>query len=104
MDSYASLFSLATPVEGHRALTLVEVTVSAPRPSRLVLDFSNHQQVLADACVLLCGHVGARVLLELGYTGPLVRRPQMAACARTNAFRGADAARPELMHRKQGTS
>ena len=86
MDGHAGSFSLVTPVEGHRAGTLVEVTVSAP--SRLLLNFSSHHQVLADACVLLCGHVGARVLLELGYTGPLVRRPQMSGCARTNASRG----------------
>jgi hypothetical protein len=33
----------------------------------LVLDFSDHQQVLTDACVLLCGHTGALKLLELGY-------------------------------------
>jgi hypothetical protein len=44
-----------------------------------VLDFSNDQQVLTDACVLLCGHIGALALLELGYTGPLVRRPGLAA-------------------------
>ena len=60
----------------------MEVTVSVPNPSRLVLDFSNHQQVLTDACVLLCGHIGALQLLELGYTGPLAKRPRLAACER----------------------
>ena len=82
MDGHAGLFSLAAPVEGHLAGTLVEVTVSVPNPSRLVLDFSNHQQVLTDACVLLCGHIGALQLLELGYTGPLAKRPRLAACER----------------------
>jgi hypothetical protein len=48
-------------------------------PSRLVLDSSNHQQVLTDACVLLYRHIGALALLELGYTGPLARRPRLAA-------------------------
>jgi hypothetical protein len=82
VDGYAGLFSLAAPVERHPAGTLVEVTVSVPNPSRLVLDFSNHQQVLTDACVLLCGHIGALQLLELGYTGPLAKRPRLAACER----------------------
>ncbi len=79
MHGYAGHFSLATGVEGHPAGTLVHVTVSARDPSRLVLDFSNHDQVLTDACVLLCGSIGALVLLELGYTGPLIRRPRLAA-------------------------
>jgi hypothetical protein len=79
VDSYAGRFCLATPVEGRRVGTLVQVTVSARHPSRLVLDFSDHHEVLADASVLLCGHVGARVLLELGYNGPLARRPRLAA-------------------------
>jgi hypothetical protein len=86
VDGYAGDFSLATPVETHPAGTLVQVTVSALHPSRLVLDFSDHQ-VLTDACVLLCGHIGALELLELGYTGPLVRRPRLAACARSKASR-----------------
>jgi hypothetical protein len=80
LDGYAGDFSLATPVEGHPAGTLVHVTVSVLHPSGLVLDFSNNHQVLTDACVLLCGHIGALELLELGYTGPLARRPRMAAC------------------------
>jgi hypothetical protein len=83
VDGHAGLFSLAAPVEGHPAGTLVEVTVSVPNPSRLVLDFSNYQQVLTDACVLLCGHIGALQLLELGYTGPLAKRPRLAACERS---------------------
>ncbi len=78
MHGYAGHFSLATRVEGHPAGTLVQVTVSALDPSRLVLDFSDHE-VLTDACVLLCGSIGALVLLELGYTGPLIRRPRLAA-------------------------
>jgi hypothetical protein len=32
------------------------------------------------ACVLLCGHIGALALLELSDTGPLARRPRLAAC------------------------
>ena len=82
MDGHAGLFALAAPVEGHPAGTLVEVTVSVPNPSRLVLDFSNHEQVLTDACVFLCGHIGALQLLELGYTGPLAKRPRLTACER----------------------
>ena len=78
LDGYAGPFSLATPVEGHRPGTLVQVTVSVPNPSQLVLDFSSHQ-VLTDARVLLCGSIGSLVLLDLGYTGPLVRRPLLAA-------------------------
>ena len=79
MGGYAGVFSLATPVEGHPAETLVQVTVSVPNPSRLVLAFSNQHQVLTDASVLLCGSVGTLVLRDLGYTGPLVRRPPLAA-------------------------
>jgi hypothetical protein len=79
VDGFSGDFSLATCVEGHRAGTLVKVTVLAPDPSRLVLDFSNHQQVLADAFVLLCGSIGAVKLLELGYNGPLPERPRLAA-------------------------
>ena len=103
MDDYAGLFSLASGVEGHRAGTLVQVTVSAVHPSRLVLNFSDHDKVLADACVLLCGHIGTLVLLELGYTGPLSTRPQMTAGAGSDSRR-ADAARTtEPKHPKQGT-
>jgi hypothetical protein len=94
VDGRAGDFSLATPVEGHPAGTLVQVTVSAAHPSRLLLDFGDHHPVLTDACVLLCGHIGALELLELGYTGPLARRPRLAAIA--------DAARAttERVHRK----
>jgi hypothetical protein len=101
VDRHAGEFSLATPVEGHPAGTLVQVTVSAAHPSRLALNFSDHHPVLTNACALLCGHTGALELLELGYTGPLVRRPRLAAVASSNAS-GADAARPttEVMHRK----
>ena len=59
--------------------TLVHVTVCIPNHSQLVLDFGDHNQVVTDACVLLCGHIGALKLIELGYTGPLIRRPQLAA-------------------------
>ena len=86
MEGYAGDFSLAIPVEQHPSGTLVQVTVSALHPARLVLNFSDHQ-VLTDACVLLCGHVGALKLLELGYTGPLVRRPGLTAGARSRASR-----------------
>ena len=79
VHGYAGHFSLATVSKRHPAGTLVLVTVSALDPSRLVLDFSNHHEVLTDACVLLCGSIGALVLLELGYTGPLIRRPRLAA-------------------------
>ena len=72
-------FSLAGPVEGHAVGTLVHVTVCIPNHSQLVLDFGDHNQVVTDACVLLCGHIGALKLIELGYTGPLIRRPQLAA-------------------------
>jgi hypothetical protein len=78
VGSFAGDFSLAIAVEGHRAGTLVKVTVSAPDRSRLVLDFGSHE-VLTDACVLLCGSIGAVRLLELGYTGPLTERPQLAS-------------------------
>jgi hypothetical protein len=87
VHGYAGDFPLAIPVEGHPAGTLVQVTVSALHPTRLVLDFSDHHQVLTDACVLLCGHIGALDLLELGYTGPLVRRPRLAGSARSKASR-----------------
>ena len=80
MVGYAGRFSLAAPVEGHPAGTVVQVTVSVPNPSQVVLAFSDQHQVLTDACVLLCGSIGSLVLLDLGYTGPLVRRPQLSAC------------------------
>jgi hypothetical protein len=101
VDGHAGDFSLATPVEGHSAGTLVQVSVSAAHPSRLVLTFSDHDPVLTNACALLCGHIGALELLELGYTGPLVRRPRLAAVAPSNVC-GADAARhtAELTHRR----
>jgi hypothetical protein len=79
VDDYAGVFSLATPVEGHPAETLVQVTVSVPDTSQLVLAFSNKHQVLTDACVLLCGSVGTLVLRDLGYTGPLIKRPRLVA-------------------------
>jgi hypothetical protein len=44
----------------------------------VVLDFSDQHPVQTDAHVLLCGHIGAQELLELGYTGPLVKRPRLA--------------------------
>ena len=43
-----------------------------------MLHFSNHEEVVTDACVLLCGSVGELILLDLGYTGPLVTRPLLA--------------------------
>jgi hypothetical protein len=79
VDGYAGRFALATQVEGHPAGTLVQVTVSALDPSRLLLDFSDDHEVLTDACVILCGSIGTLVLLERGYTGTLVRRPRLAA-------------------------
>jgi hypothetical protein len=91
LDGYAGDLSLATPVEGHAAGTLVQVTVSAGHPSQLLLDFSDHHQVLTDACVLLCGHTGALKLLELGYTGPLATRPRLAARSGSKASRRGDA-------------
>jgi hypothetical protein len=78
LDCYAGLFSLATDVKGRTAGTLVRVTVSGAHPSQLVLDLSSHQ-ALTDARVLLCGSIGSLVLRDLGYTGPLVRRPQLQA-------------------------
>jgi hypothetical protein len=102
VDGHAGDFSLVTPVEGHPAGTLVQVTVPAAHPSRLVLNFSDHDPVLMNASALLCGHIGALELLELGYTGPLVRRPRLAAVAPSNASHAADAARhtTERVHRK----
>ena len=82
MEGYAGDFSLATPVEGHPAGTLVHVTVSARHSSQLVLDFTERDHVVTDACVLLCGSIGAVRLLELGYTGPLAERPRLAAWER----------------------
>jgi hypothetical protein len=78
LGRYAGHFSLAMAVEAHPAETLVQVTVSAGQPSRLVLDFDDQQQVQTDARVLLCGHIGAEELRELGYIGPLAKRPQLA--------------------------
>ena len=107
MDGYKGEFSLATPVEGHSAETLVQVTVSGPDSSRLMLDFSGNHQVLTDACVLLCGHIGALELHSRGYTGRLVRRPRLAARYEERLpgellRDGADAAPPntEMMQRK----
>jgi hypothetical protein len=70
---------LAGRVEGHAVGTLVHVTICVPNHSRLVLDFGDDNRVVTDACVLLCGHVGALKLIELGYTGPFIRRPRLAA-------------------------
>jgi hypothetical protein len=75
----AGFFSLAGRVERHAVGTLVHVSVCVPDNARLVLDFGDRDQVVTDACVLLCGHVGALRLIELGYTGPLIRRPRLAA-------------------------
>ena len=102
MEGRAGGFSLATPVEGHPVGALVQVTVAAAHPSRLLLDFQDHHPVLTDACVLLCGHIGALELLELGYTGPLVRRPRLAAIAPSNASHAADPAHhtTERAHRR----
>lgn len=72
------LLSLVAPVEGHAVGTLVHVTLCVPDHSRLVLEFDDHNHVVTDACVLLCGHVGALKLRELGYTGPFIRRPRLA--------------------------
>jgi hypothetical protein len=101
VDGHAGEFSLATPVEGHPAGTLVQVTVSAAHPSRLALNFGDHHAVLSNACALLCGHVGALELLKLGYRGPLVRRPRLAAIGPSNASDAADAGShtTELVHR-----
>jgi hypothetical protein len=81
LDGCAGHFTLATALEAHPAETLVQVTVSGRHPSRVMLNFGDHEQVLTDARVLLCGHIGAKELLELGYTGPLARRPRLAAWA-----------------------
>jgi len=72
-------FPLAWPVGGHAVGTLVYVTLCVTDHSRLKLDFGDQNQVVTDACVLLCGHVGTLKLIELGYTGPLIRRPRLAA-------------------------
>jgi hypothetical protein len=98
VDGYAGEFALATPVEGHPVGTLVQVTVLAPHPSRLVLGFSHEHQVLTNACVLLCGHIGALELQELGYRGPLARRPRLACSARPQL---PEDARVALTHRKE---
>jgi hypothetical protein len=90
LDGYAGDFSLATSVEAHPAATLVRVTVAPLQPSGLMLEFSDHQQVRTDARVLLCGHVGAEELLELGYTGPIAKRPRLAPRERSKGSRRAD--------------
>lgn len=94
VGGYAGDFLLVSPVEGHPVDTLVHVSVSALDPARLVLYFSDGCQVSTDACVLLCGHTGALRLKELGYTGPLIRRPRMAAWRARTLPGGGDAARP----------
>jgi hypothetical protein len=71
--------SLAGPVKGHAVGTLVRVTVCVPDNSQLMLDFGDQDQVVTDACVLLCGHIGSLKLIELGYTGPFIRRPRLAS-------------------------
>ena len=52
--------------------------------------------------LMLYGHVGALELLELGYTGSLVRWPRLAAIAPSNASHAADAGShtTDLLHRK----
>jgi hypothetical protein len=85
MDGHTGDFPLATPVEGHPAETLVQVTVSAAHSSQLILDFGDHHPVAMNARALLCGHIGALELLERGYTGPIVRRPRLAPAAPSNA-------------------
>jgi hypothetical protein len=87
VEGFAGDFSLATHVEGHPAETLVHVSVSQRDASRLVLVFSHEHEVLRDACCLLCGSIGTRVLLERGYTGPLITRPPLAAGASSQASR-----------------
>ena len=88
VDGYAGDFVLATAVKRRPAGALVQVNVSAPHNSQLVLDFSEHHHVLTDAFVLLCGHTGALKLLELGYAGPLPTRPRLAAGAPAKASNG----------------
>jgi hypothetical protein len=95
VNGYAGEFSLAASYEGHPAGTLVRVTVSERHPSQLVLAFGE-RQVLTDACVLLCGHIGALRLLELGYTGRLIRQPRLAACVRSEGSRSAGGATEPL--------
>ena len=100
MRGYAGDFCLAAGFDGEPAGTLVRVSVSALDRSRLVLRFSNDHEVMTDACVLLCGSVGELVLLELGYTGPLIRWPRLAALERSRRHgdpvaAGADAAPAE---------
>ena len=86
MDGYAGSFELATRIETHLAGTLVHVSVSTADHARLVLDLADHE-VLLDASVLLCGTIGARELLNHGYTGPLATRPRLAATERAKASR-----------------
>ena len=104
MHSYVGDFCLAAGLEGHAAGTLVRVSVSARDRARVVLHFDNHDDVVTDACVLLCGSVGELVLLNRGYNGPLVTRPLLAPRERARRERGladVDAALPETerMHR-----
>jgi hypothetical protein len=96
VDGHAGAFSL-----GHPAGTLVRASVSAAHPSQLALNFSDHHPALTSACALLCGHVGALELAEPGSTGPLVRRPRLAAITPSNATHAADAGShtTELVHR-----
>jgi hypothetical protein len=102
VDGHAGEFSLAAPVEGHPVGTLVQVTVSAAHASQLELEFGDQPPVLTNARALLCGHIGALELLELGYTGPLVRRPRLAAIVPSSACQAADAGShtTEMVHRK----
>jgi hypothetical protein len=100
LDGYAGDFSLATAIEAHPAETLVRVTVSTLQPLGLMLEFSEDQQVRTDARVLLCGHVGAEELLQLGYTGPIARRPRLAA-RRSKASGRADASRSPTERKHQ---
>ena len=105
LDGYAGDFSLAIAVEAHPAETLVRVTVSDLQPSRLMLEFNDHEQVRTDARVLLRGHVGAEELLKLGYTGPLARRPRLSSGGRSNASGRADASRsPTEPERREAVS
>jgi hypothetical protein len=87
LDGYAGHFSLATAVEAHPAESLVQ---------RLALNFSDHQEVLTDARVLLCGHIGALELVELGY-------PTRSQCGpnwqRARARKPPDALTPRALRR-----
>ena len=54
--------------------------------------------MLTDARVLLCGHIGALELVELGYTGPLAMRPRLAAGGRLE--KPPDELTPRALRRK----